>query len=111
MRVAMAMRCTALPLRVPAAVPAAPIRAVTAEDREGGAVDMAPDGRPRADVSSDRPGSHWPNVFLMLPEPTPVRAGDVIYVTTKARLGDDHPRYDFEVKLGSRLLGKVAYPE
>ena len=28
-----------------------------------------------ADISSARAGSHWPNVFLMLPDPVAVRAG------------------------------------
>ena len=98
-----------------------------------------PTGRRRADVSSAREGSHWPNVFLMLPEYTPVRAGSHIRVRTQAHLGSDHPRYTFEVWLtepverqsteanqgeaaGSaagnaepisepRLLGSLSYPE
>lgn len=72
-----------------------------------------------ADVSSARPGSHWPNVFLLLSGPIAVRAGDGIVVRTHAALGSERPRYTFEVHLApgggnseddERLLGSFAYP-
>ena len=76
-------------------------------------------GRRPADVSSAREGSHWPNVFLLLPDPISVRAGDGIVVRTHAALSSERPRYTFEAHLAPRgegkhdehLLGSFAYPE
>ena len=70
----------------------------------------------RADVSSARAGSHWPNVFLMLPDPVAVAAGSRIVVDTSASLGSEHPSYSFVVALeeadgARRELGRMTYPE
>ena len=69
------------------------------------------------DVSSAREGSHWPNVFLMLPEPYEIVAGQTVRVLARAALGSEKPKYSFEVALEesggavSRELGTVGYPD
>ena len=80
-----------------------------------------------ADVSSATPGSHWPNVFLMLPESSSVRAGSRVRVETSVRLSSPKPAYTFHVSLAPpatdpaaaddagphslRSLGTITYPE
>ncbi len=69
------------------------------------------------DVSSARRGSHWPNVFLMLPEPASVSRGQRVVVRTTAELGGPQPKYHFEVLLAEAgaanltTLGRLEYPE
>jgi hypothetical protein len=83
----------------------------------GGAAESGVTPARDPDVSSARVGSHWPNVFLMLPEPTPVAAGDRIVVRAKARLASETPSYHFDVALlresgatAETALGTLTYP-
>lgn len=55
------------------------------------------------DISSARPGSHWPNVLLLLPNEVAVSVGDRLLVRTKARLASEEPTYRFEVHLLAQL--------
>ena len=73
---------------------------------------------PRADVSSARDLSHWPNVFLMLPDPVDVRAGQRLLARATCELAGAQPRYTFELLLldddaggVSRSVGTMSYPE
>jgi SAM-dependent methyltransferase len=78
-----------------------------------------PPGAADPDVSSARPGSHWPNVLLLLPEALQVTAGvGRIIVDCRASLGAEVPRYTFEVRIAlegenddGALLGTLTYPE
>lgn len=63
------------------------------------------------EVSSAQPDSHWPNVFLMLPEPIEVTLGQQVGVRATAHLAAAQPRYTFEVRLDGELLGSMEYPE
>lgn len=70
------------------------------------------------EVSSARPGSHWPNVMLLLPDEVAVRAGDRLAVRTRAELGGGCPNYWCELLRESRApgggwdaLGEWTYPE
>lgn len=87
------------------------------DDISGAADEGASDGGGDGiDVSSARTGSHWPNVFLMLPDPVDIAAGQRVVVDTSARLGSEHPSYSFSVALegmdgARRELGRLTYPE
>ena len=77
---------------------------------------MSSGRRPRS-TCRRREGSHWPNVFLMLPEPYEIVAGQTVRVLARAALGSEKPKYSFEVALErsggavSRELGAVGYPD
>ena len=74
-----------------AAAQAAVSAAAAAAEEEAEAA--AAEAAEAADVSSARAGSHWPNVFLMLPEEVEVRAGCRIVVEASARLGHKVERH------------------
>ena len=87
-----------------------------APTQSGGGSGEADEAENEPDVSSARPGSHWPNVFLLLPEPADVTAGTRVLVSASARLGGEKPSYNFHVSLleegaaEPRELGSVGYP-
>ena len=65
----------------------------------------------RPDVSSAEVGSHWPNVFLMLPEEVHSEPGTEVVVRASARLGGAQPRYSFEVTCNGAHAGTLEYPD
>ena len=102
------------------------------QDGDGGAGIQDGDGgaRSAADISSARPGSHWPNIFFLLPDPVTIAAGARLLVSAQIALGSERPRYTLELRLlrdpggGSQvtvdatadedaglLLGSFSYPE
>jgi hypothetical protein len=50
---------------------------------------------------------NWRNVFLPLPEVLSLDRGDVLTVNTTAYLGGPKARYEFEVRLGDRLVRRI----
>jgi hypothetical protein len=64
------------------------------------------------DVSSAQPGSHWPNVFMLLSEELQVEAGKRVVVRACARLETDQPLYTFEVEVCGKPVGaRMHYPD
>ena len=64
------------------------------------------------DVSSAQPGSHWPNVFMLLSEELQVEAGKRVVVRASARLETDQPLYTFEVEVCGKPVGTLMhYPD
>eukprot|EP00322_Chrysochromulina_rotalis_P028727 CAMPEP_0115831484 /NCGR_PEP_ID=MMETSP0287-20121206/2163_1 /TAXON_ID=412157 /ORGANISM="Chrysochromulina rotalis, Strain UIO044" /LENGTH=320 /DNA_ID=CAMNT_0003284833 /DNA_START=11 /DNA_END=973 /DNA_ORIENTATION=+ len=63
------------------------------------------------DISSADTNSHWPNVFLMLPEERQVDAGEPVAVRAMAQLGGAQPTYSFEVTIAGSLAGTMQYPD
>ena len=73
---------------------------------------VAADDAAVADISSAEQGSHWPNVFLMLPEELAMTPGQRVEVRTAARLAAAQPRYSFEVFVDGQPVGSVLeYPD
>ena len=61
------------------------------------------------DVSSAQPGSHWPNVFMLLSEELQVEAGKRVVVRASARLETDQPLYTFEVEVCGKPVGTLMH--
>ncbi len=73
---------------------------------------MTDGNAPAPDVSSAEPGSHWPNVFMLLPEERQVEAGERVVVRARAHLEAEQPLYAFEVEVGGTPVGgTMHYPD
>ena len=77
-----------------------------------------------AEISSAEEASRWSNVFLLLPQPIPVRCGAKLLVATRAAVGGAQPNYVFDVALRcaaeehddeevptTKQLATLRYPE